>query len=69
MVATLDKEVPARKKADELTKQGQRAIVKKVKKGDKTVFQVWITADSTSPAKPATPATKPKANSKPTKSR
>jgi len=69
LVATLDQETAARKKADTLTKQGQRAIVKKVKKGDKTVYQVWLTTAPTSPAKPATPAPKPKAESKTTKPR
>jgi hypothetical protein len=69
LVATLDQETAARKKADSLTKQGQRAIVKKAKKGDKTVYQVWLTTAPTFPAKPATPAPKPKAESKTTKPR
>ena len=61
LVATLDQETAARKKADTLTMPGQRAIVKKIKKGDKTVYQVWLTAATTSPVKPAAPAPKPKA--------
>lgn len=69
LVATLDKEMAARKKADALTKQGQRAIVIKAKQGHKTVYQVWIPAAATSPAQPATPAAKPKADSKTTKLR
>jgi hypothetical protein len=60
LVATLDKEMAARKQADALTKQGQRAIVKKAKEGGKTVYQVWI---------PATPATKPKTEAKTAKPR
>ena len=60
LVATLDKEMPARKKADALTKQGQRAIVKKVKKGDKTVYQVWLTAAAATPSKPPTSTPKSK---------
>jgi serine/threonine protein kinase len=69
LVATLDKEMAARKQADALTKQGQRAIVKKAKQGGKTVYQVWIPTAATCPAKPATPATKPKADAKTTKPR
>jgi serine/threonine-protein kinase len=62
LVATLDKEIAARKKADALIKQGQRAIVKKAKTGDKTVYQVWIPGATTSQVKPA--AAKPKAGAK-----
>ncbi len=51
LVATLDKEIPARKKADALTKQGHRAIVKKAKQGNKTVYQVWLTAATASSGK------------------
>jgi len=58
LVATFDKESQARQKADALTKQGQRAIVKKAKSGTKTVYQVWL-ATST-----ATPVVKPKNNAK-----
>jgi hypothetical protein len=64
LVATLDKETPARRKADAFTQQGRQAIVKKVKKGDKTVYQVWVTAAAASPPKPAAPASKPKTTAK-----
>jgi hypothetical protein len=60
LVATLDQEIPARKKADALTRQGHRAIVKKVKRGNKTVYQVWLTAAAATPAKLPVPAAKPK---------
>jgi len=42
LTATFDKETQARQKADALIKQGQRALVKKAKKGNKTVYQVWL---------------------------
>lgn len=58
LVATFDKETVARQKADALTKQGQRAIVKKAKTGTKTVYQVWLAAPT------PTPAAKPKPNAK-----
>ena len=60
LVATLDQEIPARKKADALTRQGHRAIVKKVKRGNKTVYQIWLTADAATPAKSPVTAAKPK---------
>lgn len=65
VVATLDKEMPARKQADALIKQGQRAIVKKVKQGNKTVYQVLVLAGANSPAKPPVAAPKPKGTAKP----
>jgi serine/threonine protein kinase len=58
LVATLDKEKPARKKADALVKQGQRAIVIKAKKGNKTVYEVWVTSPTATAAK--SPAAAPK---------
>ena len=64
LVATLDNELSARKKADALIKQGHRAIVKKAKQGNKTVYQVWENNATVSPAKPAAPPPKPKANTK-----
>jgi eukaryotic-like serine/threonine-protein kinase len=63
LVATIDKEIPARKKADALTKQGHPAIVRKAKQGNKTVYQVWLTAATESPAKTTAPV-KPKAAAK-----
>jgi hypothetical protein len=60
LIETLDQELPARKKADALTKQGQKAIVRKVKKGDKTVYQVWTRSDASGPVKPATPKANPR---------
>lgn len=59
LVDTLDKESAARQKADALIKQGQRAIVKKAKKGDKTVYQVWLTSAAPKP-KAATKANEAK---------
>ncbi len=64
LVATLDNEMPARKKADALTKQGHHAIVIKVKKGNKTVYQVWQTAPAATPAKAAAATPKAKAADK-----
>ncbi len=58
LVATFDKETLARQKADALTKQGQRAIVRKAKTGTKTVYQVWLAPPT------ATPVAKPKTNAK-----
>lgn len=46
LLATLDKEAAARQKADALTKQGQKAVVKKAKKGQKTVYQVWLSGSA-----------------------
>lgn len=58
LVATFEKELPARQKADALGKQGQRAVVKKATKGTKIVYQVWLTKPA------ATPAAKSKTNAK-----
>ncbi len=60
LVATLDKEKPARQKADALTKQGHHAIVIKATKGNKTVYEVWQTAPAATPAKAAAAAPKAK---------
>jgi len=61
LVKTFSKEMDARKHADSLTKQGQRAIVKKATQANKTIYQVWIPAATTCPTKPAP---KPKTASK-----
>ncbi len=58
LVATFEKEKTARQKADALTKQGQRAVVKKAKQGSRTVYQVWLTPPA------AAPAAKPRTNAK-----
>ncbi len=59
LVATFAKESAARQKADALIKQGQKAVVKKAKKGNQDVYQVWLAANKT----------KPKAGAKTTSSR
>ncbi|MGQ9920909.1 MAG: protein kinase domain-containing protein [Desulfobacca sp.] len=63
LLATFDKETAARQKADALTKQGQRAVVKKARQGKKTVYQVWLAAVA------PTPVAKPKPNAKTAASR
>ncbi|MBM4288389.1 MAG: serine/threonine protein kinase [Deltaproteobacteria bacterium] len=57
LAATFAKETDARKHADALTRQGQRAVVKKSTKGNKPLYQVWLTAAA--PAKPAATASRP----------
>jgi serine/threonine protein kinase len=60
LVATLDKEKPARKKADALIKEGKRAVVIKAKKGSKTVYEVWVTSPAATAANSSAPASKTK---------